>query len=157
MSGFPVRPARSAFGPDPENRRPVRNPKLEISADIFKLAFWQLAGMGLMVPQAWVYCTISGTTLTLASHAESWDPNQALAVPGVTRTSQGLYAVAYPATVPDENGDQRAISLTWGIGCPQTSSSRFGIAERVDAQHFNVRVRDDAGAVQDANFAALFW
>jgi hypothetical protein len=156
MAGFPLRPNRTAYGPDPQNRRPVRNPKQELSADIGKLMMWQLAGAGLVVPMAWLYCTVAGGVLTLVSFAESFDPVGTIP-PAVVRTSQGLYTVAYPSTAPDENGTTTAVSLTFGLVIPQSSASRFGIPERVDAQHFTLRIRDDAGAVQDSNFAALFW
>ena len=106
--GFPSRPSRAAFGPTYRNRFAVTEDDTEMGADIVNLSAWQIAGAGLMVPAAW--CVVDGATGDLIAAAECWDPDLEFE-PATERVDDGVYMITYPATAPDEQGNDVAISL----------------------------------------------
>lgn len=121
MSGSPVRPSRSAYGPDPVNRRgPVSDPEGELGADVGRLMLWQLAGLGLVAPRA--VCLLEDNGTRLAS-AESWNPRGLLPNPVTAQTAPGTYKITYPSTAPDENGTPVPIVLLGAHATPQKAAA----------------------------------
>lgn len=109
MSGFPVRPSRSAFGPRPYvDRVPVKDPERQIGATWGGLVAWQVAGLGVVAGRALAVVASDGT---LTAHGEGWDPDQELAAPTSDNPSTGLYTLEYPATAPNEDGTEVAITF----------------------------------------------
>jgi len=168
MSGFPTRPTRATFGPPLENRRPVRNPRRELDASLASLAFWQVAGLGVVAPIAWVLCAKSGDLgdeVTVVSHAEAWNPDGALPGPEVERTAGGIYLVEYAASYPDADGADTLLELLFGAAAPQptgeigaAAESLVGVVTRGSGSIFQVDIiRISAYGHRDAGFAAFFW
>ena len=58
MAGFPTRINRESLGPALEDERPVRDPRREIGAQAFGLAWWQTAGLSRVSPQAVLTATL---------------------------------------------------------------------------------------------------
>lgn len=104
MSGYPTRPTRSAFGPVPVNRYPVRDPSREVDGPtVGDLMLWTIAGSGVVVPQAWaVVRVIAGPDWELVASAETWDANGAV-VPTILRTGVGTGTITYASTYPDKD------------------------------------------------------
>lgn len=117
--GFPRRPSLDSFGPQLQDTRVIRNPGAEAGSDLLNLMRFQLAGAGLMVARAWAVIDGTGGVITLAAHAESWNPKGLTAAPYTppvaVRTSTGLYTLTYQATYPDDAGALvgLGISETW--------------------------------------------
>lgn len=122
MPGFPNRPVRAEFGPDPVNRRPVRDPEQELDASVGRLIMWQLSGLGLTAPRAWVDINCLDPTPAVLDWAAAWDPRRELDAPVVARTGAGVYTVAFEADYPDESGAATAFELfrprVWVPGAP---------------------------------------
>jgi hypothetical protein len=159
---FPIRPSRSAFGPKPKNRRPVRDPSKDLDANIADLAFWQLAGLGVVGPVAWALCTVTGTAIALTSHAEAWNPDATLAGPTPVRVSAGVYTVTYATQYPDKDGTLQTLNINAGIAAPQGLGGSAHLLsasfEKVDAHTAKVTlVRQDTGAVEDGSFFLSLW
>lgn len=116
MSGSPLRPDRSSFGEAFVDSTAVRDPRKQMAARIMNLLTWQVSGMGLLVPRIALYFTAGVGPVPLA-RVESWNPNREttgdFADPVMTRTGAGNYLIAYPSSVPDENGDSQAVSFLW--------------------------------------------
>jgi len=147
--GFPIRTSRSAFGPKPENTKPVRDPRKHLSADIGALMMWQIAGSGLMVPTARMIFTVTGTTLALLQHTEAFQPDGGTA-PVTVRTGAGVYTFVYLANYPDEQGDDKPLVFSWGGVRCEGASFRHGQVElNPDARSGTVRIWTDAGAASD--------
>jgi hypothetical protein len=148
-AGFPVRPSRSAFGPTPKNREPVNDPEEELDADVADLLFWQVAGLGIVGPLAWVQFT--GASATLLASGEAYDPHEVIAPPTVSRTGGGIYVVTYPATVIDRKGEERVLSLRWAKPFPQATVNVNAVAKvRADGRTVDVLVYNSAGSGTDA-------
>lgn len=147
MPGFPLRMTRSMLGPDPINRKPVRNPEKELDAAIAKLMFWQLGGSSLLVPLADMVCTQAGTAIpVVASHVEAFRPNADGPAPTMGRTGAGVYTFAYPATHADENATAQPLALRAGIAVPLVAAFRHGQVEiNIDGISGTVRFWSDAG------------
>jgi hypothetical protein len=107
MSGFPTRTNRSALGPALENMREVTDPRREIGADTFELAWWNLMGLTRTGPLSMHRCTVSGGVVTVASQSLAWDPAGALSNITFTYEAAGRYSFAFASTYPD----QRAVAV----------------------------------------------
>jgi len=116
MSGSPLRPDRSSFGEVFVDSTAVRDPRKQMAARIMNLLTWQVAGMGLLVPRVGLYFTCAPSPVPIA-RVESWNPRRessgVYADPVMTRTGAGNYLIEYPTTVPDELGEDQAISFLW--------------------------------------------
>ena len=162
--GFPIRPSRSALGPDPENRRKTVNPKQEMDARIARLIFWQVSGAGLMVPMARIFVPIVAGAVDAnnVTHAEAWNPNQDQAPPTPTRTGLGVYQVQYAETYPDMDGDAQTTALEYGIPTPQglgaSGQPCIATITKTDGRTFVIKTwRKDTMAADDCSFACAFW
>lgn len=120
MPGYPLRPSRDDFGPDPENAAPVRDARRQISAEIFRLAFHQIAGSGLLMPRVMLAFNAQ-VGPTIVGRAEAWNPKGLntgqFADPAITRTGAGNYLVEYPTPVVDEMAVDQPISFVWAMAC----------------------------------------
>jgi hypothetical protein len=106
-NGFPTRPVRDAFGPDPVNQYPVRDPNKELDGEtIGRLMMHQLSGMGQTVDLADLIFV--GSTQAISYRSEAWNPKRVtiapFANPGIVRSSAGLYVVTYEEEYPDHKG-----------------------------------------------------
>lgn len=167
MSGFPVRPGRTAFGPKPENRRKLVNPAQQMDGPtVADLLFWQTAGMGVVSPVAWVNVpvkTVNGVVVDVA-HAEAWNPNNdpLVTAPVVTRTALGVLTVQYAATYADKDGTVQNLALLFadptGQGLGAAGQLIDAYPTKVDARTFSISLfRRDTGLADDGPFACLFW
>lgn len=159
MGGFPVRPDRSAFGPDAVDRFAVRDPTRELAASIGNLLFWQVAGMGIVCARAVVKIAIDGLGVpTIAASAEAWDP-KGLYIPTITDGGPGSYLVSYAATYPDKDGTSQTTNLEGAAAFVQTTSDFRATAEvQANKREVEVRVRNGAGALTDpAEVLLVIW
>ena len=155
--GFPTRISRDAFGPIPEDTKPVVNPKRQLSAGIGNLMMWQIAGSGLMVPTARMIFTVAAGVLTLAQHTEAFQPN-AGAAPNTARTGAGVYTFSFLANYPDEEGIARPLVFNWGEVRCEGSAFRTGLVElNPDLRSGTARIWSDAGvtAADCAKFSVV--
>lgn len=164
MSGSPNRPGRDSFGPDVENSAPVRDPRKQIDAGIFNLLMWQTAGMGLVTPRT-ALLFVAGVGPTIVSRLEAWNAKQLstgpYADPTLTRNATGDYTVEYPTPVPDELGDDVAISFSWAHAFvvnadPLVLKHAQAAVVAGNTNRLRVGVYNSAGALQDGNTVALF-
>ncbi len=116
MSGSPLRPDRSSFGEVFADSTAVRDPRKQMAARIMNLLTWQVSGMGLLAPRVALYFTAGVSPVPLA-RVEAWNPYRQTtgdyADPVMTRTAAGNYLIAYPTSVPDENGDAQPVAFLW--------------------------------------------
>jgi len=111
--GFPTKPSRLAFGPlGLTDRYPVRDPTKEIGFGTFKLAWWQVAGLGIVSKVAKVQLLISGAGAeSLGFSAEAWDAEAGI-LPTLAKQATGHWRITYAATYPDETGAAITTSLS---------------------------------------------
>lgn len=150
--GFPVRPNRSSFGPKPENRFPVRDPKKEFDGPTLgDLLLWTVSGSAVAVARAWAIVRIAtGPNVALVAAGEAWDPDGASA-PTPAYSSAGTYTLQYAATYPDKDGAPQPVDIKGaflvGLG---TLSDFRGVAKlNSDGRTVDVRVRNSAGTLAD--------
>ncbi|HEY4121188.1 MAG TPA: hypothetical protein VGM56_25160 [Byssovorax sp.] len=149
MSGFPARPTLDAFGPTLRNRGAVRDPSRDVGADLLNLMRWQLAGLGACAPLAFVAATFTAPdVVAVAAHANGWQG----AAPALTRTSAGVYVVAYELSYPDKDGGAVATKLV-GAHVTHAGSSRLkGEYDIAQGAIVNVRLTDKDDASTDGSF-----
>jgi len=163
MSGFPTRPLRPAFGPEPKNRFPVRDPERELDGEtVGKLMMHQITGSGLTVPRAWFVLNGLAVTPVLLSRAEAWNPKGVTDVdfpaPVVARTAQGIFTVTYAATFKDETGVAMTLDLIAAVAHPYEDGTDFQRAYRSAANVITVKHRDSGGSLVDARKSfVLVW
>jgi len=156
MSGFPTRTGRGGYGPDPINSRPVRDPARQLDGEtVGRLMFWQLGGLGLVAPIATFGATVTGSAVSLAWHAEAFQPAGGNG-PTLTYTSAGVYAVSYSASYPDETSNASPLVLRGGAAIALGASVLHGQVE-IGSSGYAATVRFWAlPAVTAANPAAFF-
>ncbi len=163
MSGSPLRPDRDSFGPEVENTAPVRDSRRQLDAAIANLIMHQCAGMGLVTPRT-ALVFVADTGPTIVGRVETWNPRRLVAPPyddpEIVRQATGDYLVTYPTPVPDEAGNDVAISFTWASAtCSDADPTVFRhVQVAVDAQtnRLRVAVYDDALALVDGSTVVLF-
>jgi hypothetical protein len=110
--GFPLRPSRNAFGPKMVDAGEQIRPDTDVGARQFNLSWWQLAGVGITAPLAWVFVSGAGV---LSASGEAWNPNADPTLrPVVARTGTGVYTVTYETTYDDEDGTPQPLTLVSG-------------------------------------------
>jgi len=163
MTGWPLRPDRDSFGPEVENSSPVRDARRQWDARIANLIMWQCAGMGLVTPRT-ALAFVAEPSPSVVARVETWNPKRLTAPPyddpSLTRSATGDYLIAYPTPVPDEAGDDAAISFLWATAHvidPDPSVVRKAQAA-VDAQTNRIRVCvfNSANALVDGSTVVLF-
>ncbi len=102
--GFPKRLIRSSFGPKLRNNYPVENPETDVGDTTLNGAFWNLAGIGLVVPRAVLIASWNGSAFDYQHQAEAWNAENDQAHPVLTRTATGNYKYTSAATYLDEDG-----------------------------------------------------
>lgn len=126
MPGFPSRPDLAAFGPDAVNTRAVRDPSRELDAASWNLLRFQVAGLGLIAPRAYLEF-LATAAVTISARAEAWNPRGLISAPFtapvITRVGTGNYNVVYASPVVDEAGASVALSFTRGFGFILTPSA----------------------------------
>ena len=155
--GFPTRPTRSSFGPDPVNTRPVRDRERELDGeDIGRLMFHQLAGVGLMVPLVRLRM-VADNPPVLTERFEAWNPKLlntgSFADPTLTREALGIYSIDYPSPIPDHAGTDTNIFFRSALGfCDTDDDDDIRVRARVVVATPSIvrfMVRDSAGALID--------
>lgn len=150
MSGNPIRPARSDFGPKPVNVEPITDPEQQFDAEWGDLLLWQVSGNGLTADMAWVTCSSAGARLL---NAEAWNPEGDQAPPTCARVSTGLYTVTYAATYNDKDGVARTTNLRAGKVSPMGTAFRVGVASVAgDNRTVTVSIFIDAATPADSAF-----
>lgn len=158
MSGFPVRPNRTAFGGDYVDERPVEDTEKEISASIFNLSFWQLAGLGRVIPKAVLVCSVAGGVVTTDYQLLVFDPNGSLSTLTWTYNGVGDYSLAFASQYPDENGTNQNLSLVGALAGVMDSTPVISSVDLTSGYEADVYFLDDAGAAADpAGFVVVFW
>lgn len=130
MSGFPVRTLRSEFGPTFKDARPVEKPENEQSAESTNLSLHVTAGAGLVVP---LFSLVVEWDPTLGDfhvyhQTETWNVDNALAHPVLSRIGSGSYTYKFANSYPDMNGEAVPLSLST-VRC-----SVMGTGSRVSAK-----------------------
>jgi hypothetical protein len=164
MSGFPNRPDLATFGPDAVNTRAVRNPSRELDAAKYNLLKFQVAGLGVLTPRAYLefLCTAA---VTISARAEVWNPRGLTSAPFtppvITRVGTGNYSVVYASPVTDDLGASVALSFASGRGAVVTPSAIVlqsvmvsplsGVPNGVKVALFNA-----AGALADGSIVAIW-
>jgi hypothetical protein len=152
MGGFPTRPNRVAFGPDYEDERAVQDTKREIGAGIFNLSFWQLAGIGRVIPKAVLFCAVAGSACTTTMQLLSFDPNGMLGLLTWTYDGVGEYSIAFASQYPDELGNNVNLSLTGGIALATGATPLPGSVEMSSGYEATINFASDPAA-----FVVIFW
>lgn len=138
MSGFPSRPPRDAFGSLRYTDDGIElDPDRTLSARVLQLLAWQVAGLGMTADLAWALVEADGSLL---AHGAVWNqPRKDGAgtvfapppAPSVAHPSLGVYELAWPTTVPNENGEALAVGFLLGevtVQGPDRSISTIVVA-----------------------------
>jgi hypothetical protein len=125
--GFPIKPVRSDFGPEPVNRTPVRSAEKDLDAETTgRLLFHQLAGVGQVSPLAILIIEADGD---LSYRWECWNRERSstgsYAPPEIDVSTPGEVVITYPATVPDRKGDLQPLVFRGGTGNVQSSTKAY--------------------------------
>ena len=80
----------------------VLDPTTEFSASELTRAMLDIAAASRTVPRAWVYCTVSGSTVTVVDHDAVWGGTVGVK-PTTTYNSTGNITITWPTTVTDLN------------------------------------------------------
>ncbi len=96
----PEKPTLDTFGAPYENFDAVVDSETEMDATFMNRMAAQLAMISMTAPIAWVRCTVSGVTLTVADHSANWGDTSAIK-PTVNRDSAGVYNVSWAETYSD--------------------------------------------------------
>lgn len=156
MTGWPNRPSRTGFGPTLVNPKPLTNPKTQADADAFNLAFWQLAGMGLVMPKAWAYC--SGANGSVLQHAEVWNPNRDQPVPVGARSATGQYTLTYLGTYPDEKGNPCAPGLIFPYAFVVNNMTNAIALSNLTGTVITINTKTNPGnSLTDFSFVVVVW
>lgn len=95
----------------------VRDPTRQLSAKTWNLLRSQVAGLGLVGPQAFVAFRAQVDPI-LRAHAELWNPRALTSSPfdppTITRIGSGEYDIVYSSPVPDRDGSDVALSFPYG-------------------------------------------
>lgn len=115
-NGFPTRPLREDFGPEPENRYPVRHPAKEFDGETTgRLMFHQLSGLGQMTHLCEVLFDSAGN---VSYRSECWNPKRITGAPflppAVTVNGVGHYTVTYAVEYPDHTGVMQPVVFRGG-------------------------------------------
>lgn len=134
MSGFPSRFNRGHLGPKFRNANPVENPESQIGDAQFNAAFWQTAGMNLIVPRVALIAQYVGSSFVVAAQEEAWNPDLSQAHPVLARASAGVYSYTFAASYLDEDG----VAQPTVLRAPRLSCHKVlaAFADRVDAHAF---------------------
>jgi hypothetical protein len=160
MGGFPTRPTRTALGPlDLDSSRPSNNPQRELAAKQAKLVMWQLAGLGFASPMYWAEVSLDGSVYTVGRSGCAPRPDSQITVkPTVSRTSAGVLAILWPASVLDEEGNTITTDLVGGLAIPQ-GLVRCSHAQEVnaDGRTLDIRFWSSADNPTDFPFFVVVW
>lgn len=159
MSGFPTRFLRSALGPKFVNTIPVETPESDIGDSQFNAAFWQLAGMNLVVSRVALIAHYTGGLFVYGHQEEAWNPENAQPHPALARSAAGVYTYTFAASYLDEDGNAVATVLR----APRLSCHKVltAFADRIDAHAWidnsnplvlQLRLWSQAGAGVDEPF-----
>lgn len=115
-AGFPKRLVRSALGPKLRNNYPVEHPEGEIGDTQFNALFWNVAGMGLVLPRGVLVASWTGAAFVISHQAEAWNPENDQPHPVLARAGTGNYTYTLAASYLDEDGSAVApdIKAAWG-------------------------------------------
>jgi hypothetical protein len=164
MSGSPLRPDRASFGEVFADSTAVRDPRKQMAARYMNLALWQVAGFGLVAPRVALFF-LADVAKTIFGRSETWNPYRETAGdyadPTITRTAAGNYLIEYPTSVPDENGDEQAISFSWALAFVSNddpTTMKHGHAGVVAANRNRIRACafSAAHALEDGNKLVVF-
>jgi len=162
--GYPTRPDRDNFGPTVVNTTPVRNPQRQVGADQFNLLWHQVSGSGLVVPRIAFHFTADNPDVQLG-RVEAWNPKRltsgAYIDPVITRNGVGDYTIEYPTPIPDEQGNDIAISFQWASAIqanadPTVLKHVQASPVAISPSHIRVGVFNAAGAAEDGNDVVVF-
>ncbi len=155
-AGFPTRPSRASFGPDPINSRPVRDPAMEFDGEKYgRLMLHQLSGLGVVSAMAWAVLDLLNPTPAILSRAEAWNPNALVnasyPAPVVSRSAAGLYFFEYAASYPDHSGIARTLDLKFAAVCDVSSDANVHHCKAyiIGPRTIGIRTWDSANAAMD--------
>jgi hypothetical protein len=157
MGGFPTRPNRSAYGPDYEDERPVENVKREIGAGIFNLSFWQIAGIGRVVPKAVLICSVDDGVITTLNQLLAFDPNGELSLLAWTYNSAGSYSLAFADKYPDELENDINTGLIGGLAQSMDGTPLLASVDMDSDHDANVHFASVAAPADPTLFIVVFW
>ena len=146
--GYPVRSSRAAIAPVFENARKITNPRHDLDADDFNHILFQIAGMNVLNPLAWVAISWSGAVVEVDARAEAWNPDGNTGSPFdldlPTRSGAGIYQIDYNAQYPDADLDLQTIDVQrpmgWGYAPTSVNHLVHVRTARVDANSISARV-----------------
>jgi hypothetical protein len=163
MPGFPARPDLATFGPDAVNTRAVRDPSRELDAATWNLLRFQVAGLGVISPRAYLEF-LATAAMTISARAEAWNPRGLTSAPftppTITRVGTGNYSVVYASPVTDQAGASVALSFTRGMGFVVTPSAivlkHVLVTPLVGSSNgVKVAVFNAAGALEDGSVVGI--
>lgn len=126
-AGFPLKPVRSDFGPEPVNRTPVRSAEKDLDAETTgRLMFHQLTGVGQVAALAVLLIDSDGELLY---RWEAWNRERSstgpYAPPEIDVSTPGDCVITYPATVPDRKGEAQPLVFRGGVANVQSSTKAY--------------------------------
>lgn len=125
-AGFPLKPVRSDFGPEPVNRTPVRSPEKDLDAEtIGRLIFHQLTGVGQVAALAVLIVAADGE---IVFRWEAWNRERSTTgpfAPPEIDVTDGVVTITYPATVPDRKGELQPLVFRGGVGNVQSDARAY--------------------------------
>jgi hypothetical protein len=126
--GFPIKPVRSDFGPEPVNRTPVRSAEKDLDAEtIGRLIFHQLSGVGQVAALAVLLIAPDGELLY---RWEAWNRERSSTGPYAPPTidvvtTPGQVVITYPATVPDRTSELQPLVFRGGQANVQSTDKAY--------------------------------
>lgn len=149
---FPGKDTIATYGGLLQDLYPVTDPTTDRAAAGANQAYGSVAAMTRTAAQAWARITTAASTagLVLVAHNAAWGSGP-LVAPTLTRSSTGVFTIAWPTTITDETSVQQAVSLLAIDSVVVEGTVPYLVTARVlTASIAELRVFTPAGALTDA-------
>lgn len=161
-TGWPLRTVRADFGPKMKDERPLVDPNQELNAEQVNLAWWQLAGLGVVSPQAVFFYDPNNDesgTPRIRWGAFTWHQSILFNVVdagfpsflAITHHAVGDISFTFTSTVTGRDGDPHALTLFGAFAQPCGTSSFTPTNYRAEVTRTSnavrVRTRTSAGSL----------
>lgn len=126
--GFPTRISRDTLGPTLVDQYQITDETKQLGADTMNEAWWNLSGVGLVIPRVVITATVTPGTTTVSTVYQgiAWDPNGSLSNLSWVYAEAGRYTFAFSSAYNDEAGNSVSIVFSGGIVHSQQDISDRG-------------------------------
>lgn len=152
----PQKPDAATFGAPFQNADAVTDPETELAAEQYNRLVDQVVMSAQVTRKAWVRCTYTGGTFSVADHDAVWGATEAVK-PTPARTGLGVYTVSWAGAYQGLDtsvtpAPTRAVQIRAASASAYAAAgARIVNVRRVSAVQIEARTYDQAGAAADVD------